>query len=155
MPRCVKIKRKKRQYCIGDMGSLVTLQNRAIQPPVFGDPDFDEKFTNADIVAAAIDTVSGKTFFDGISQDTNITHEIGIMFDPTVTSETWIELEDGRRLDILKVENLDERSQFLKLICTDRGAKTSNATRPLISNGIFRPNEPTTLLEGSNTSVSM
>lgn len=129
MPICTKIRRKKRQACIGGMSDRIILQGRDIKPPVFGDPDFDETFTNNDTVWATVNTISGKTFFDGVNSDINITHEILIAFDSTVTTEIWIELEDGRRVDILAVENLDERSEFMRLTCTDRGAKTIEATK--------------------------
>lgn len=124
-----KIKRKKRQACIGGMNDRIVLQGRAIKPPIFGDPDFDETFTDNSTVWATINTVTGKTFFDGVNTDIPITHSIIIEFDTTVTTEIWIELEDGRRVDILSVENLDERSEFMRLTCTDRGNKTVEATK--------------------------
>ncbi len=128
MPSRIRIKSKKRVVCIGDLKDRITLQDRNIQPPVFGSVDFDENFKTFGIAWALIKTVSGKTHFDGVSKETNITHEIHIVFDETVTDQTWIILEKGRRLDILEFENLDERSQFLKLICTDRGASSKPAT---------------------------
>lgn len=126
MPRCVPIRAKRRKLCIGDMEHQITLENRAIQPPVFGSVDFTEDFTGNPPVWALIETVSGKTFFDGVSTEIDVTHWIFIEFDVTVTAETWIKLEDGRRLDILNVEDLDERSDFMKLQCNDRGAKTAS-----------------------------
>lgn len=123
MPQCSKIRRKKRSVCIGDLRSMITLQNRAITPPVFNGIDFSETFTDAAEVWALINTVSGKTFFDDAGTETSITHEIYIRYDSTVTAETWIEF-DGRRLDILQTENLEERDEFMKLVCTDRGSNT-------------------------------
>lgn len=129
MPKCIRIKRKKRQVCIGDLDTRIILQDRSIKPPVFGDPDFDEDFANTDTVWAAVNTVSGKTFFDGVNSDINISHVIFIRFDSAVTAETWVELEDGQRLDILDTENLEQRGEFLKLTCTIRGNKTLGATK--------------------------
>ncbi len=128
MAKCVRIRRKKRKVCIGDLTDEIILQNRNITPPPFGSADFDESFTTIATVFAAINTVSGKTFFDGVNSDINITHEIYIMFDATVTAETWIEFKN-RRIDILRVENLEERDEWLKLICTERGPNTLNATK--------------------------
>jgi head-tail adaptor len=46
-----------------------------------------------------------------------------VRFDPTVTSETWIEL-DSRKFDIVTVTNLDERKEFQLLLCRERGSNT-------------------------------
>ncbi len=128
MPKCSKIRRKKRQVCLGDLDKQIQLQDRDITPPVFGSADFDEKFTNTDLVWAAIQTVNGKTFFDNVGVETNITHIIYIRYDAAVTSETWV-LFDLRRFDILDTENLEERDEFLKLTCVDRGLATLAATK--------------------------
>ena len=127
MPRCQFIRRKNRKVCLGDLDNAITLENRAIQAPDFDTVDFDEEFTAPNPpISAMIQTVSGKTFFDGVSTEIDITHWIYINFDATVTAETWVKFEDGRRLDILRVENLDERSQYQLLHCTDRGDKEAS-----------------------------
>lgn len=127
MPRCQFIRRKNRKVCLGDLDNVITLENRAIQAPDFDTVDFDEEFTAPNPpVSAMIQTVSGKTFFDGVSTEQDVTHWIYINFDATVTAETWVKLTDGRRLDILRVENLDERSQYQLLHCTDRGDKEAS-----------------------------
>ncbi len=124
MSKCKFIKRKRRNICIGDLDTLITLENRNIQAPDFNTVDFDEVFTEAvPDVWAMIETVRGKTFFDGVNTEKEITHLIYIMFDSTVTAETWVKFSDGRRLDILDVENLDERSDFMLLHCQDLGTK--------------------------------
>jgi SPP1 family predicted phage head-tail adaptor len=127
MPVCKQITRKRRNVCIGDLDSLITIENRAIEPPDFDTVDFDETFTTGVADAwALIETVRGKTFFDGVSTEIDITHWIYINFDATVTAESWVKLDDGRRLDILRVENLDERSDFQLLECNDRGDKEAS-----------------------------
>lgn len=127
MPRCISIKRKRRNVCIGDLDSMITLENRAIQAPEFDTVDFQEEFTAPNPPAwALIETVRGKTFFDGVSTEKDVTHWIYINFDVTVTAETWVKLDNGRRLDILRVENLDERSDFMLLHCDDRGDKEAS-----------------------------
>ncbi len=128
MPVCTKIRKKKRELCIGDMRDEIILQNRAIQPPVFGTPDFTENFTNIDTVWSLVNTVNGKTFFDGVGTETPITHEIFIRYDVTVTAETWVQF-DSNRIDILAVENLDGRKDFMALTCTDRGAVAKAASQ--------------------------
>lgn len=128
MPKSQRIQRKKRQVCIGDLDTMITLQNRNIVAPIFGAVDFNEDFKDKAEVWAAVNTVSGKTFFDGVSTDVNITHEVFIRYDEAVTAETWVALKN-RRLDILMTENLDERSEFMKLICTDRGLASKAASK--------------------------
>ena len=128
MPRCTKIRRKKRKICIGDLDTEIILQNRVLTEPLFDSVDFDETFSATATVLAMVNTVSGKTFFDGVNTDINITHKIGIRFDATVTAETWIEL-NGNRLDILQTENLEGRGEWLILTCVDRGSTTKNATK--------------------------
>lgn len=101
-------------------GKTITLQNRAISSPLFGQPDFGETFSGDQDVTAIIKTVKGKTFFDGISTEVNITHEICIEYLAGVTAETWI-LFKSRRIDILQVTNCCEEDKVLILTCSERG----------------------------------
>lgn len=129
MPVCAPIRRKHRKVCIGDLDTLVKLLNRALTAPLTG-VDASETFTDFQAdpnVYSLMETVSGKTFFDGIATDINVTHNIYILFITGVTAETWIEF-DNRRFDVLDVEDLDERHEFLKLVCNDRGEKTKAAS---------------------------
>lgn len=128
MPVCTKIRKKKRQLCVGDLRDLIILQNRNIQPPDFDEVDFTEDFEDLGHTPAMVNTVRGRTFFDGVNTETPITHEIGIRFDETVTAETWIEF-NNRRLDILSVENLDERNEWQLFQCNDRGLVEKEATQ--------------------------
>lgn len=128
MAACSKIRKKKRQICIGDLRDLIKIQSRNIAEPLFNSVDFNENFVDVSEVWSLINTVDGKTFFDGVSTDINITHEIYINYDQTVTAESWVEFE-SRRFDILRVEDLDERHQFMKLICAERGVNTIEATK--------------------------
>ena len=99
----------------------VILQNRAIAPPLFGSTNFDETFSgDTDPLPAIVKTPRGKTFFDGVGTDVNITHEITIAFVEGVTAETWV-LFKSRRIDILAVENCCEDDTVLILTCNDRG----------------------------------
>lgn len=120
MPDCTFIKRKHRKICIGDLDNLIKLQSRDIVAPVFDDVDFDEDFQDNSEVWAKIETHTGKTIFNGINTDFNITHDITIRFDSSVTTETWIEF-DSRKFDIMMTEDLEERKEWLLLSCTVRG----------------------------------
>ncbi len=128
MSKCVKIRTKKRKVCIGDLRDLIKLQNRDILEPIFGSPNFDEGFTDIAEVWAAINTVSGKEHFDDVGVGTTITHLIYIRYDALVTSETWVEF-NNRRFDILDTEDVDERGEFLKLTCVDRGLVSKEASK--------------------------
>lgn len=107
-------------------GKTITLQNRDIEPPLFGTSDFDETFSGDIDRTAIVRTIDGKTFFDGVSTDRLITHkfsiefEAGVIDDDTVTAETWI-LFKGKRIDVLAVENCCEEDKVLILTCTNRG----------------------------------
>lgn len=128
MAKCKNIERKKRRICFGDLDKRIILQNRALFAPVFNSVDFDETFTTAKEVWASIVTKSGKTYFDGVSEERLITHDIIIRYNAIVTAETWI-LYDGRRIDILDVEDLDEQKLFMKLLCNDHGLSINEATK--------------------------
>lgn len=102
-------------------GQQITLQNRDIQAPDFGTVDFDEDFSNDNVVDAIVKTERGKTLFDGVNTDTPITHRICIEYLAGVTAETWILLSGGRRLDIIDVENCCEKDEVLILRCRETG----------------------------------
>jgi len=123
VPKCQFLRRKHRKVCIGDLNTLITLQTRDIVAPIFNEVDFDENFQDFSVpeVWALVETATGKAVFDGVDTDINITHMIIIRFDATVTSETWVELDDGRRLDIQFTEDLEERHEWLMMFCTLRG----------------------------------
>lgn len=121
---CVRVGGKRRALCTGDLNRLISIQSRAIVPPVYGSVDFAELFATTGTTWANIQTVTGKTFFDGVNQrDETVTHEIYIRYDSAVNAESWILMDDGRHIDILAVENLDERNTWLKLTCVDKGEK--------------------------------
>jgi len=120
--------RGRRRVGVGDMDRRITLQRRRITEPVFGESGYGEDFEPTINVWAAVYTTTGKVLFDGVGQDIAITHEVLIRFVPDITSETWIELEDGGRLDVAKPENYDERGEFLRLLCTHRGSRERGAS---------------------------
>lgn len=126
MPVCSKIRKKKRQVCIGDLRDRVILEDRALTAPFVG-VDATEVFSNAVSIWASIETVAGVEFFNEVNQAVDVTHFVYVRFDSSITVESWLRLQNGQRLDILQVENLDERSTFLKLRCTNRGIDTKVA----------------------------
>lgn len=121
------VRRGRRKLCVGDLRQRVCLQKRTLTEPTFGDAEPGEDFEGTSEVWALVKTTAGKVFFDGVNADVNVTHEVFIRYDPDVTATTWIELEDERRLDIVNVENLEERAEYLRLLCVDRGRKDKGA----------------------------
>lgn len=105
---------------IGDMRHRVYLHDRSISPPVFGSVDFDQLFVG-NPRWAAVKTFRGKTVFDGVSRDENVTHEVFMRYEEGITSESFLQLSDGQRLRVLAVENYEERGEYVVLMCTNRG----------------------------------
>lgn len=125
MPRCVRLKRKHRKVCVGDLDNTITLQDRAITAPLSGF-DANEAFTtNTADAWAKIETSRGETVFDGSNTEVDVTHIFTIRWLTGVTAETWI-LFDGERFDILDTQDLEERNEWLIMKCTNKGI-TANA----------------------------
>jgi len=126
MTQCKKIPRVKKQVCIGSLDTPIELNNRAIQAPLVGGVDFDETFTPSTTVFALVETKIGVTIFDDSNTERTISHFFYIRFDSTVTQETWIKY-NGNLYDIINVENLQEKDEFLLLRCNLRGDETVRA----------------------------
>jgi len=117
-----KLRRPRREICVGDLSDQIILQDRSIAAPPADSADFTELFVALDGVWASIQTLQGRIIFDDHTQrDQVATHEVGIRYDSRVGAETWILLEDGRRLDVLSSEDLEERHEWILMQCTDRG----------------------------------
>ena len=114
------------------MRDVITLKDRELGAPLFEAVDFSENFTDKSESSpdsfALIETATGKVYWDGVNTDTPVTHIVYIPYNDSVTSETWIEF-NLRRFDILKVEDMEERHEFLKLTCVDRGLIAKDASR--------------------------
>ena len=111
------------------MRDRVKLQTREIREPLFGGTDFSEDFGGTPEVFAKVRSTAGRSIFAGNNVDVAVSHEISIRFCCDVNAETWVELEDGTLLDILAIENPEERNEYLILQCTERGPKTQEASK--------------------------
>lgn len=121
------LKLNRRKVCVGDLNKMVTLSERAIVEPGFGQTAFREDFSGAAReVWAKVRTVNGRTIFNGVDTDVAITHEITIRYDADVTSETWVQLADGTRLDVADTQNIEERNEYLVLLCNARGTQEAS-----------------------------
>ena len=122
MAKCIKLQRKHRKVCIGDLDTEIVLQDRAITAPTTT-VDFSETFTENATVWARVETKRGKTVFDQSNVERDISHEFSIRYITGVTAATWV-LHNGKRLDIVDLEDLEERNEWLILRCAERGVTT-------------------------------
>lgn len=122
MSKCVKLQRKHRQVCLGDLNTEIVLQSRTITPPTVT-VDFAETFAGIATVWAKVDTVRGRTEFDGADIERTVTHDFTIRYIAGIDTETWVLLENNR-YDIVRVEDFEERHEFLRLMCTKLGPDT-------------------------------
>ena len=127
MSVCVRINGKKRKLCAGDLDNLIMLQNRDIVAPLdFGASEASEKFTDEDFIECMVVTRSGLTLFDGVQIEKVITHQFYIRYYEGLTAEWW-GLFEGRRMDIVRVEDLEERHEWMRLDCSETGTTEKQA----------------------------
>jgi len=124
MPRCITIKKPKQGICVGDMRDRVTVYVRTATPSRTNGVDLSEVLSSAVTVWAAVTTKEGKEIFDGTNLKGVATHWIYIRYLSGLTAEKWVEY-NGEYYDIIDVQNLDERGDFMLLRCSVRGT-TSN-----------------------------
>ena len=128
MPRRTRIERRHRKVPLGDLRDRVKLVSRGIAPPKANAPTgAGATFARRRDVWASIMSVVGAQFFDGHNVDREVTHVLLIRYDATVTAETWVELSDGTHLDIVEVQDLERRREYLRLTCVERGLKSKAA----------------------------
>lgn len=121
MADCKRIRSKIRKICIGDMDKQIILKSRSISSPLGDSVDYSEEFTEISNPWSMVHTLSrGPIFFDDTNIATQVTHIFGIRYESGITSEIWVEY-DGENYDVLNVENLDQRSEFLILSAVHRG----------------------------------
>ena len=126
MSVCKRIKRKHRKVCIGDLNDVICLRDRTITPPESG-VDATEEFEDSNPeVWAMVETGKGETVFDGTNTEIDWTHKFTISFIDCITSETWV-LYKEKHYDILGVENLEERDEWLILRCVVKGTIDNQA----------------------------
>jgi head-tail adaptor len=125
MAQCRKIPGIKRQVCIGSMDKLITLKGRSIKAPASGSVDYSEDFTDIGALSwANVQTLQrGPIMFDRTNIARQITHIFKIRYRGDVTAQAWIEYENIN-YDILNVEDLEERHDYLFLYAIRRGVKT-------------------------------
>lgn len=128
MARCERKARRRLRACIGEMKERIFVENRVLEPPDSGFASASFTFTaheSATEVWAIVETTAGTTSFDDVTGlDRNVTHKIVFRHLDGITAETWLRLDDGRRLDILEVADADERSEFMEILAAESGINT-------------------------------
>ena len=126
MPRCVKIRGKRRLVCIGDLDRTIAIQSRAAADGYDDGEDFT--FTTVFSPMAMLETLKNVFVVDLVNgNDIEATHGFSIVFpSQEISSDLWV-LFNSQRYRIVGQENLDERSDFLRLLCTQRGSTTREA----------------------------
>jgi len=127
MAKCKKLRRLKRAPCTGDLRDEIVLWDRDIEAPKKNTAEQTQEYTNNLTVWSSVSTVRGKEIFNGTQLIGIQTHLILIRFLDTraITGENVVELK-GNYLDILGVQNLEERDEWLELSCGILGDKTQD-----------------------------
>lgn len=110
-------------------GKPVEIQTRSLSSG-FDDVETETFTTVTDgSVTAIICTPRGKTVFDGVDTEEDVTHEFQLAwpgFD--VTTENWILFTaKGKRYRVLMTKNCCETDERLIVSCTERGAVDRSA----------------------------
>ena len=128
MSVCKKIKDKRRVVCIGAMDRKIDIQLRVQNAPTDNSYDAFEQFTTLRNVWAMLETTRGTEFFDGVNVNNAYTHRFYIRFIPRtvfggerLSEQEWVRFND-EYYDIIDVENLDERNEFIILKCRIKGS---------------------------------
>lgn len=129
MTDCRAIRNLKRTICIGGMDRLVTLKRRAIGTPTGDSPDYSEGFSPlADVWANIVSLSRGPAFFDGTNVLRQATHVFGIRYRDDLDIEIWVEYESSN-YDVLNIEDLEERRDFMFLYAMKRGDDSIKVNR--------------------------
>lgn len=123
---CDAIKIKSRKICIGDLTSRVKLQTRSLTAGNSGSIESIETFTDIVEVWAAIETTRGSQLWDGVEVSNPFTHKIYIRYRNDIEFTEWLEYSN-EKYDIVDVENLEHKNEWLLLMCTRKGDKTKEA----------------------------
>jgi len=122
--QCEKVLSRKRQVCAGDLDKLISLQRRDIVAVEDG-VNYTMSFELIEDLWASCETRKGITVFDSTNTEIIIDATFYIPFIENVTAESWI-LFEGIRYDIMRVEDLELRHEWLALYCISRGTDESS-----------------------------
>lgn len=116
---------KNRRICIGNLNKRIKIQVRNIAANNTNSIGNNEVFTELVEVWAAIETTRGSQLFDGVEISNPFTHKVYIRY-IDIDFTKWIVI-DNDRYEIVDVENLEQKNEWLLLMCTLKGDKTKKA----------------------------
>ena len=129
MTRCKNISPPKRKLCVGALRSKVGLYSRSLAPPAYGDQANRQDYALVDTLPAAFQTINGIDIFDGVEKSgsdgipATATILFFVRYRADVTAENFLQY-DGENYQILRVENIDLRREWLKIFAASRGDVT-------------------------------
>ena len=128
MPRRNIQFRKLRKSSVGDLRECISLEQRAIAAPSFDSASFTQDYEVIAEVWAKVETRSEQRTFDNVNIGEIITHEFTIRHRDDVTSEIRIRYKDVL-FRIIKIENLEERDDYILLKCKEDGGEEQEANQ--------------------------
>jgi len=118
---CNPVKIKRQRVCFGDLNRKIKIKSRTITAPDESDEfDYEQTFGTPVTKWAAVQTSSGKDIFDGTNMIGTATHFFFLKFVSGLTSESMVEWRN-ENYRVLRIENLDENDEYMKLYCALRG----------------------------------
>lgn len=134
MTKCKNISPPKRKVCVGSLRSMVGLYIRNIKSPAFNSQDNQQEYTLVETLPAAVQTINGIDIFDDVEKSGSdgipavATILFFVRYRTDVTAENFLQY-DGVNYQILRVEPLDLRREYLKIFAASRGDLTLEAAK--------------------------
>lgn len=125
MTECKTIKLYHRRLCAGYLDRLIEINVRQSDAMTTG-AGIDQRFNPVRKVWSALKTSKGREMFFTTNMDKAVSHVFYIRYIDCLNSEKWI-CYSGEFYDIVDVENLDERNEWLAIYCNVRGSGSNEA----------------------------
>ncbi len=121
MATCKTISRTKTGICAGSLNRRILIQRRSLTSPDGTTVDYGSTFVDVATVWAMVETPAAYKIFDGVSlppsaQQNPLSHIFYIRYRPDVTDELCV-IFKGIRYNIIRLVNLEENDDFLRLEC--------------------------------------
>jgi head-tail adaptor len=131
MAKCKRFRPKNRRICRGDLNKVCTLWDRALKAPKFDETESGHDYSNDEPVFCAIETVVGVEVFNQSNELVGtITHKFYILKSARVISTASTRIEyNGQYFGILRIQNVDENDDFLRLDCANIGLVSQAANK--------------------------
>ena len=104
----------RRIITIGDLNQRIKLQTRKLLTQFESGLEDIQAYVTIASPWACVETRRGSDTFDNIELGDTYTHVFHIRYRDNLPATIWIEYKN-QRYDIVDVENLDERNEFLKI----------------------------------------